>query len=48
MVGCIFATGFNIGSETLGYKAAEIQNNRGFIPGTILENRGSFAEIHCK
>jgi hypothetical protein len=44
MVGCIFATGFNIGSETLGYKAAEIQNNRGFIPGTILENRGSFAE----
>lgn len=44
IIGCIFANGFNIASETLGYANAPIQNNRGFIPGTILGNRQAFSE----
>ena len=43
MVGCIFATGFNVGSETLDADAAMIDNNRGFIQGTILKDRGAFS-----
>ena len=43
MVGCMFANGFNIAGEELDYGDATIQNNRGFIPGTILSNRKSFA-----
>lgn len=44
IIGCIFANGFQIASETLGYTNAPIQNNRGFIPGTILGNRQAFSE----
>lgn len=43
MVGCIFATGFNLGGEELGYDSATIPNNRGFIPGTILKDRKAFS-----
>jgi|TARA_R100000482_G_scaffold123864_1_gene74890 hypothetical protein len=42
-VGCIFANGFQVGSESLGVSEATIDNNRGFIPGTILENRAGFS-----
>jgi hypothetical protein len=44
IIGCIFTHGFQIAGETLGYSNATIQNNRGFIPGTILGNRGAFSE----
>ncbi len=44
IVGCIFATNFNIGAESLGYGNATIPNNRGFIPGTILKDRSPFSE----
>jgi len=44
IIGCIFANGFQIASESLGYANAPIQNNRGFIPGTILGNRQAFSE----
>lgn len=43
IVGCIFSTGFNLGGEELDYGSAEIQNNRGFIPGTILKDRKAFS-----
>ncbi len=43
MVGCIFSTGFNFGSEELSYEGANIPNNRGFIEGTILKDRSPFA-----
>jgi len=44
IVGCIFANSFNIGSDSLNYGNAPIPNNRGFIPGTILKDRGAFSE----
>jgi len=44
IVGCIFLNGFNIPSEELESGHAEIENNRGFIQGTILKDRRSFAE----
>lgn len=43
IVGCIFATGFNIADESLNADSAKIPNNRGFIPGTILKDRSDFA-----
>ncbi len=43
IIGCIFANGFQIGSEQLEAQEAPIDNNRGFIPGTILGNRAGFA-----
>lgn len=43
VVGCIFANGFNIGSENVNVGEATIENNRGFIPGSILEGRAGFA-----
>lgn len=44
IVGCIFLNGFNIPSEELQAGQATIENNRGFIEGTILQDRRSFAE----
>ena len=43
IIGCIFVNAFDIPSEQLGSEAAKIDNNRGFIQGTVLTNRGSFA-----
>jgi len=43
IIGCIFANGFTIGSESLRVREAPIPNNRGFIPGTILGERSGFA-----
>ena len=44
IVGCIFANSFNVGSDSVDYGNAEIQNNRGFIPGTVLKDRSAFSE----
>jgi len=43
IIGCIFANGFQIGSEQLEATEATIDNNRGFIPGTILGGRSGFS-----
>jgi hypothetical protein len=43
IVGCIFVDGINIPTETLGGGFAPIENNRGFLQGSILENRDAFA-----
>lgn len=43
IVGCIFTNGFNIGDDSLDSAAATIDNNRGFIQGTILKDRSDFA-----
>jgi hypothetical protein len=43
IVGCIFTNGFNIGDDSLDSAAANIDNNRGFIQGTILKDRSDFA-----
>lgn len=42
IVGCLFATGFNIPSENITTDSANIPNNRGFIEGTILKDRAPF------
>ena len=44
IVGCIFVNAFDIGSETLGATSANIDNNRGFIQGTVLTDRGAFVD----
>ena len=41
-MGCIFLSGVSIPSETLGGEAASLQNNRGFIQGSILNGREAF------
>ena len=43
IVGCIFTNGFNIGDDSLDADSAKIDNNRGFIQGTILKDRSDFA-----
>jgi len=44
VVGCIFLQGADIPSENLGIETATIDNNRGFIPGSVLTNRSSFTD----
>ncbi len=44
LIGCVFVNAFNIGSENLGATAAKINNNRGFIQGTVLTDRSAFAD----
>jgi len=46
MVGCIFANQFNIPDDTVEADKATIQNNRGFIPGSVLKNRGNFGNFN--
>jgi hypothetical protein len=43
VVGCIFAQGISIPTENLIADSANLDNNRGFIKGTILRDRDSFA-----
>jgi hypothetical protein len=43
VVGCIFLDGVNIPTENLAVGNAPIENNRGFIQGSILENRDAFS-----
>lgn len=43
IVGCIFLDGVNIPDDILGGGSANIENNRGFIQGSFLENRAAFA-----
>ena len=42
VVGCIFLQGADIPSENLAAGSAKIDNNRGFIQGSILEGRDAF------
>ena len=41
--GCIFVGGASIPSENLNSSSAAIENNRGFLQGTILEGRDAYA-----
>jgi hypothetical protein len=43
IVGCIFLDGVDIPTETLMGTNAPINNNRGFIPGSILGDRDAFS-----
>jgi hypothetical protein len=43
VVGCIFLVGASIPSENLTADSAKIDNNRGFIQGSILQGRDAFA-----
>ncbi len=43
VVGCIFLQGADIPTESLNASSATIENNRGFIQGSILGNRDAFA-----
>lgn len=43
VVGCIFLDGVEIPNDTLTAGVASIDNNRGFVQGSILENRDAFA-----
>jgi hypothetical protein len=43
VVGCIFLDGANIPDDILNATNAPIENNRGFIPGTILGDRDAFS-----
>ena len=42
LIGCIFANQFNIPDDIVDAGKATIQNNRGFIPGSVLQNRNDF------
>jgi len=43
VIGCLFVDGASIPTETLSVNSAAITNNRGFIQGSLLENREAFA-----
>jgi len=43
VIGCVFAQGAQIPGETLGIRDVSVDNNRGFIPGIISENRIGYA-----
>ena len=45
VVGCIFLTGVNIPSESLASTTVDIGQNRGFIPGNILQGRSGFQSV---
>ena len=42
-IGCIFINGSVLPSESLNINSAQIENNRGFLQGTILEGREAFS-----
>ena len=42
MTGCLFAQGCQIPQESMGYKRAEVNQSRGFIPGLVSEQRNQF------
>lgn len=43
VVGCIFLQGMQIPAESLNAGVAQIQNNKGFIQGSLLNGREAFA-----
>lgn len=43
VVGCVFLQGADIPSDTMSIESANIDNNRGFIQGTIAGNRDPFS-----
>ena len=45
VVGCIFLTGVSIPSESLNSGTVDIGQNRGFIPGNILQGRSGFQSV---
>lgn len=45
MVGCIFANQFAIPDDSVVADKASIQNNRGFIAGSVLKNRNNFGNF---
>lgn len=44
VIGCVFAQGATIPSESYSVEAAKINNNRGFIPGIVAGNRRDYAQ----
>ncbi len=46
LIGCIFANQFNIPDDIVDAGKATIQNNRGFIPGSVLQNRNDFGKFN--
>jgi len=46
MVGCIFANQFSIPDDSVIADKATIPNNRGFIAGSVLKNRGNFGNFN--
>lgn len=46
LIGCIFANQFAIPDDTVMASKAEIPNNRGFIPGSVLKNRENFGKFN--
>ena len=46
LVGCIFANQFSIPDDVIEADKASIQNNRGFIAGSVLKNRGNFGNFN--
>jgi hypothetical protein len=45
VVGCIFLDGVSIPSESLASTTVEIAQNRGFVPGNILQGRSGFQSV---
>jgi hypothetical protein len=43
LIGCVYVQGVDIPPETLSVKAASIENNRGFITGSVIGDRESYA-----
>ena len=43
VIGCVFAQGATIPSESYSVEAAKINNNRGYIPGIVAGNRRDYA-----
>tara|TARA_E500000318_G_scaffold108629_1_gene119867 strand:- start:1411 stop:2256 length:846 start_codon:yes stop_codon:yes gene_type:complete len=46
LIGCIFANQFNIPDDVVQANKATIPNNRGFIPGSVMQNRDDFGKFN--
>lgn len=44
VIGCVFAQGATIPSESYSVQSAKISNNRGFIPGIVAGDRRDYAQ----
>lgn len=43
VIGCVFAQGATLPSESYGVASAKIDNNRGFVPGIVAADRRDYA-----
>jgi len=43
VIGCVFAQGAQVPGESYGVSDVAVENNRGFIPGIISENRAGYS-----